>query len=130
MVCNNMLGKSIPVKLNRSGKQENRKGARFLDQVAGKPKREFLRKKRRTGGALPELSVPVTSRVYFSAAQLYSHLRGDGVRVFRDVYVNHSSRETHIFISLLNEREIEKGRSEEDKMEGGNQRRYNRNKRR
>lgn len=47
---------------------------------------------------------------------------GTVVHVFQDVYVSRLLREAHIFISLLNEerkgeREREKGRSEEDKMQ-------------
>lgn len=47
---------------------------------------------------------------------------GTAVHVFQDVYVSRLLREAHIFISLLNEerkgeREREKGRSEEDKMQ-------------
>lgn len=40
------------------------------------PSEIFTREEARR--ALTELSVPVTSRVYFSVAQLYSHLHGDG----------------------------------------------------
>lgn len=69
----------------------------------------------------------MTFRVYFSAAQLYSHLGGDGVSTLCDVYVSHSSREPHIYIIVEGrkkerERDREKGRSEEDKIQGGNQR--------
>lgn len=47
---------------------------------------------------------------------------GTVVHVFQDVYVSRLLREAHIYISLLNEerkgeREREKGRSEEDKMQ-------------
>lgn len=99
LACNNMLGKSIPVKFVN---QKNGKGRSSPIKSRRGTQAKFLRKKRRAGGALPELSIPVTSRVYFSAI-IHGHLRGDGVYVFRDVYVNRSSRETHIFISLLNE---------------------------
>lgn len=95
-----------PVNRFRWSDQVNGKRAefRFLDQVAGKPKRSlYAREEPR--GALPELSVPVTSRVYFSsAAQLYGHLHGNGVHVFEMCRCESLMlRETHIFISLLKE---------------------------
>jgi len=68
-------------------------------------------------GALTEFSVFVTSRVYFSTAQLYGHLHGDGVHVFRDVYVSRLLREAHIFISLLKEEREKEKKSEEDKTQ-------------
>lgn len=91
-----------PVDRFRWSDQENGKRAefRFLDQVAGKPKRN-LDAREEPRRALPELSVPVTSRVYFSSAvQLYSHLRGDVEFMYFERCVCESLmlRETHIFI--------------------------------
>lgn len=98
--------------------QENRERAEFRFKSRGNPKRNLY-----AGGEPGSFNgtffVPVTSTVYFSAAQLYSHLHGDEVHVFRDVYVSRLSREAHIFILLLNEerkkeRERDKSRSEEE----------------
>lgn len=58
--------------------------------------------------------------IFQRSAVIQPLTHGDGVHVFRDVYVSHLLRETHIFISLLNKErkgEREKRRSEEDKMQ-------------
>lgn len=110
--CNNVPGKSIPVKLADQENGEREQGFRFLDQVAGKPKRGvFWRKRRRAGRALPELSIPVTSRVYFSAAQLYTTTySGDTEFVYfvMSMRVAPHPRETRIFILLLKRRKKER----------------------
>lgn len=107
LACNNVPGKSIPLI-----DQENRKpgGVSVPRSTRGEETQtESLCKKKRAGGALPELFVPVTSRVYFNATQLYNHLYGDGVVcVFCDVYVSRSLRGTHILVSSLNEEKKEK----------------------
>lgn len=58
--------------------------------------------------------------IFQRSAVIQPLTHGDGVHVFRDVYVSHLLRETHIFISLLNEErqgEREERRNEEDKMQ-------------
>lgn len=55
LACNNVPGKSIPVKLaNQEGAESRRRVFRFLDH-RGETQAESLRKKRRAGGVLPEL---------------------------------------------------------------------------
>lgn len=100
LACNNMPGKLIPVKLVNQERIESERGFSSSIESRGNPGGLFTQEERRTReGALLELSVPMTSRVYFSAAQLYSRLRGDGVRVFHNVYVSHSStRDAYIHI--------------------------------